>query len=120
MTVPTSRDLPSMRPLRMLIAIVFLAVGLVLGVLNAEPATVDLGVVEIKAGLGVILLCSLLAGVLAGGLAIVVSVVLPMRRALRRVEKDVRKPEPGSETPRPGPSRHDTTALLPLSAPSET
>jgi uncharacterized integral membrane protein len=109
-----------MRPLRLLIAIVFLAVGLVLGVLNAEPATVDLGVVEIKAGLGVILLCSLLAGVLAGGLAIVASMVLPMRRALRRVEKDARKPEQKSETLRPDASQRDTAALLPLSAPSET
>lgn len=73
-----------MRPLRAFLAIVFLVVGLVLGALNAEPATVDLGAFEVRAGLGVILLCTLLAGVLAGGLAIVVSVVLPLRRALRR------------------------------------
>lgn len=73
-----------MRPLRALIAIVFLALGLVLGVLNAEPASVDLGVFEIRAGLGVILLCTLLAGVLLGGLAIVASVVLPLRREVRR------------------------------------
>ncbi len=109
------RDLPTMRPLRMLIAIVFLAVGLVLGVLNAESATVDLGVVDVKAGLGVILLCTLLAGVLAGGLAIVVSVVLPLRRALRRVEKQTNMPEQRPETP-----RAETAAILSLSAPSET
>jgi lipopolysaccharide assembly protein A len=72
-----------MRPLRALLAIVFLVVGLVLGVLNAAPATVDLGVFEVSAGLGVILLCTLLIGVLLGGLAIVVSVVLPLRRQLR-------------------------------------
>ena len=73
-----------MRSLRALIAIVFLALGLVLGVLNAEPASVDLGVFEIRAGLGVILLCTLLVGVLLGGLAIVASVVLPLRREVRR------------------------------------
>lgn len=73
-----------MRPLRALIAIVCLALGVVLGVLNAEPATVDLGAFEVRAGLGVILLCTLLAGVLLGGLAIVASVVLPLRRELRR------------------------------------
>lgn len=100
-----------MRPLRLLIAIVFLAVGLVLGVLNAEAVTVDLGVVEVKAGLGVILLCTLLAGVLVGALAIVASVVLPLRGALRRVEKQTQKPE----TP-----RSDAAALPSLSAPSET
>lgn len=73
-----------MRPLRALIAIVCLALGVVLGVLNAEPATLDLGAFEVRASLGVILLCTLLAGVLLGGLAIVASVVLPLRRELRR------------------------------------
>lgn len=110
------RDLPTMRPLRMLIALVFLAVGLVLGVLNAESATVDLGIVEVEAGLGVILLCTLLAGVLAGGLAIVASVVLPLRRALRRAERDVQKPE----TPLPEASQPYAATLPSLSVPSET
>lgn len=102
-----------MRPLRLLIAIVFLAVGLVLGVLNAEAVTVDLGVAEVKAGLGVILLCTLLAGVLVGALAIVASVVLPLRGAMRRVEKQTQTQKP--ETP------SSAAAALPsLSAPSET
>lgn len=104
-----------MRPLRVLIAIVFLAVGLVLGVLNAEPATVDLGVVEVNAGLGVILLCTLLAGVLAGGLAIAASVVLPLRRTLRSVEKQVQTPEQ-----KPGTARPETAAVPSLPAASET
>ena len=102
-----------MRPLRLLIAIVFLAVGLVLGVLNANPVTVDLGVVEVKAGLGVILLCTLLAGVLVGALAIVASVVLPLRGALRRVDKQTQTHKP--ETPSAA-----AAALPSLSAPSET
>ena len=72
-----------MRFLRALFALAFLAAGVTLGVLNAGVATVDLGVVRLHAGLGVILLCTLLAGVLLGGLAIVVSVVLPLRRAQR-------------------------------------
>ena len=104
-----------MRPLRLLIAIVFLAVGLVLGVLNAEPVAVDLGVVEVKAGLGVVLLCTLLAGVLVGALAIVASVVLPLRGTLRRVEERIETQAHKPETPRP-----DTVALPSLSAPSET
>lgn len=108
-----------MRPLRLLIAIVFLAVGLVLGVLNADPVTVDLGVVEVKAGLGVILLCTLLAGVLVGALAIVASVVLPLRGTLRRVEKCVEKPA-GKQAQKPEPPRADTVVLPSLSAPSET
>ncbi len=104
-----------MRPLRMLIAIVFLAVGLVLGVLNAEPATVDLGVAQIQAGLGVVILCTLLAGVLAGGLAIVVSVVLPLRRALRLADKNT---QDFGQTPEM--QRLDTDAPPSLSASPET
>jgi len=104
-----------MRPLRLLIAIVFLAVGLVLGVLNANPVTVDLGVVEVNAGLGVILLCTLLAGVLVGALAIVASVVLPLRGALRRVDKQTQTQTQKPETPSAA-----AAALPSLSAPSET
>jgi lipopolysaccharide assembly protein A len=73
-----------MRPFRALIAIVFLAAGVVIGALNAQPAIVDLGIAKVQAGLGVILLGTLLVGVLLGGLAITVSVVLPLRRELRR------------------------------------
>lgn len=72
-----------MRFLRALFALASLAAGVTLGVLNAGIVAVDLGVVRLQAGLGVILLCTLLAGVLLGGLAIVVSVVLPLRRAQR-------------------------------------
>ncbi len=104
-----------MRPLRLLIAIVFLAVGLVLGVLNAEAVTVDLGVVEVNAGLGVILLCTLLAGVLVGAMAIVASVVLPLRGTLWRVEERIERQAQKPETLRP-----DTVAPPSLSAPSET
>lgn len=96
-----------MRPLRALIAIVFLALGIVLGALNPQSASVDLGVVQVKAGLGVILLCTLLAGVLAGGLSMVVSVVLPMRRELRRMRKSV-------------PQRANTDPLLPVSPAPES
>jgi len=67
-----------------MLALAFLAFGVALGVLNDGAAVVDLGVVRLQAGLGVILLCTLLAGVLLGGLAIVVSVVMPLRRAQRR------------------------------------
>jgi lipopolysaccharide assembly protein A len=73
-----------MRLLRAFIAIVFLAAGIVLGALNPELSTVDLGIARVQAGLGVILLCTLLAGVLMGGLVIATSVVLPLRRELRR------------------------------------
>ena len=81
-----------MRFLRALFALAFLAAGVTLGVLNAGIVALDLGVVRLQAGLGVILLCTLLAGVLLGGLAIVVSVVLPLRRAHRMASSSVASP----------------------------
>ncbi|MEQ1511727.1 MAG: lipopolysaccharide assembly protein LapA domain-containing protein [Lysobacteraceae bacterium] len=73
-----------MRPLRALAVFLFLIAGVVLGALNPAPAMVDLGLIQLRAGLGVILLCTLLVGVLVGGLAMTVSVVLPLRRESRR------------------------------------
>lgn len=77
-----------MRPLRVLTAIVFLAVGVALGALNPGLSTLDLGVTRVQAGLGVLLIATLLLGVLLGGLAIVLSLVLPLRRALSRARAE--------------------------------
>lgn len=82
-----------MRPLRALAAFLFLIAGVVLGALNPTPVMVDLGLVHLRAGLGVILLCALLVGVLVCGLAMTASVVLPLRRELRRRRKT--EPERG-------------------------
>jgi len=76
-----------MRPLRALAAFLFLIAGIVLGALNPAPVMVDLGLAHLRAGLGVILLCTLLVGVLVGGLAMTASVVLPLRRDLQRMRK---------------------------------
>ncbi len=76
-----------MRPLRALAAFMFLIVGVVLGALNPTPVMIDLGLIHLRAGLGVLLLCTLLLGVLVGGLAMTASVVLPLRRELRRRRK---------------------------------
>lgn len=96
-----------MRVLRALIAIVFLAAGILLGALNPELSIVDLGVVRVEAGLGVILLCTLLIGVLAGGFAISVSIVLPLRSQLRR-----------SQTVEPLPQEAAAPVPAPVSAPA--
>jgi lipopolysaccharide assembly protein A len=96
-----------MRPLRALAAFLFLVAGGVLGVLNPAPVMVDLGLVHLRAGLGVILLCTLLIGVLLGGLAMTASVVLPLRQELRRRRKTEPAPPsaeasfPASPSPEP-------------------
>ena len=86
-----------MRPLSAFVAFVFLAAWVMISIRNAQSAVIDLGIAKVQAGLGVILLMTLLAGVLLGGLAIAVSVVLPLRRELRRG----RKAEPSSKETKP-------------------
>ena len=73
-----------MRLIRLLIALLCLAVGLVVGALNYQPVVIDLGFNTLHATLGVSVLVALLLGALIGGLAVTASVVLPLRRRLRR------------------------------------
>jgi len=72
-----------MRLIRLLIALLCLAVGLVVGALNHQPVVIDLGFNTLHATLGVSVLVALLLGALIGGLAVTASVVLPLRRRLR-------------------------------------
>jgi uncharacterized integral membrane protein len=78
------------RPFRLLIAIVCLAAGAIVGVLNPQPAILDLGFTRAITSLGVVVLVALLIGVVVGGLALAASVVLPMRQRLRRHEQAMR------------------------------
>jgi len=74
-----------MRLIRLLIAILCLAVGVVVGALNHQPVVIDLGFNTLHATVGVSVLVALLLGALIGGLAVTASVVLPLRQRLRRV-----------------------------------
>jgi uncharacterized integral membrane protein len=73
-----------MRPIRLLVAILFLAVGLALGALNPQPVVLDLGIASWHATLGVGMLAALLVGVIAGGVVVTASMVLPLRQRLRK------------------------------------
>ncbi|MGQ4659369.1 lipopolysaccharide assembly protein LapA domain-containing protein [Lysobacter sp. F6437] len=79
-----------MRLIRFLVAIACLAVGAVVGALNRQLVSIDLGVTHIPTNLGVALIVALLLGVLIGGLAISASLVLPLRRRLARAERQQR------------------------------
>ena len=79
-----------MRLIRFLVAIACLALGAVVGALNRQLVSIDLGVVHIPTNLGVALIVALLLGVLIGGLAISASLVLPLRRRLARAERQQR------------------------------
>ena len=73
-----------MRLIRILIAMLCLAVGLAIGALNAQPVLLDLGFTGLHSTLGVCVLLALLVGFVIGGLVLVASVVLPLRQRLRR------------------------------------
>lgn len=86
-----------MRLIRLLIAILFLAVGLIVGALNPQPVDLDLGIATLHATLGVSVLVALLVGIVAGGLVLTASVVLPLRRRLRQQQSaKAVKPAPAS------------------------
>ncbi|WP_166207116.1 lipopolysaccharide assembly protein LapA domain-containing protein [Cognatiluteimonas telluris] len=76
-----------MRLIRVLVALVFLGCGVIVGALNAQPVSLDLGMAVLHSTLGVCLLAALLLGVVLGGLAISASVVLPLRQRLRHASQ---------------------------------
>jgi len=89
-----------MRLLRILIALMFVALGAAIGGLNPQRVTLDLGFAGIEAGLGVLVLSALLAGAIAGGLILSLGVIVPLRRALGRERAQAAQP----------PSPYDTGA----------
>jgi putative membrane protein len=72
-----------MRLIRLLIALACIALGVVVGALNAQPVTLDLAFATLHSTLGICILVSLLLGVVLGGLVLMASVVLPLRQRLR-------------------------------------
>jgi len=76
-----------MRVIRLLIALLCLAVGIVVGALNPQAAHIDFGFRVVTTTLGVGLLVTLLLGALLGGLAVTAGVVLPLRQRLRTSRK---------------------------------
>jgi lipopolysaccharide assembly protein A len=81
-----------MRLIRLLIAFLCLAVGVVIGALNHQPVVIDLGINVLHATLGVSVLVALLLGALIGGLAVTASVVVPLRQRLRRAGATIGNP----------------------------
>ncbi len=88
-----------MRLIKSLIALCFVAMGVVFGALNTQRVHVDLWFDAINGRLGLVLLTVLLAGALIGGLVVMASMVWPMRRRLQRT--------PGADS---GPNAHVLSA----------
>ncbi|NND43713.1 MAG: LapA family protein [Xanthomonadales bacterium] len=70
-----------------LVALLAVAVGLLVGTLNADPAQLDLLWVQLEWPLGLMLLLFFAAGLVLGLLLLYLSQVLPLRLRLRRAQK---------------------------------
>ncbi len=81
-----------MRLIRLIAAIACILLGALVGALNPQPIALDLGMVTLRASLGLSVLVALLLGVLLGGSILVITVVAPLRRRLRRAETAARMP----------------------------
>lgn len=82
-----------------LVALLAVAVGLLVGTLNAEPALLDLLWLKLEWPLGLLLLLFFAGGLLLGLLLLYFSQVLPLRLKLRRSQaRPVVQPTP-PETP---------------------
>ncbi len=81
-----------MRVIRFLVAIVCLAFGAVLGALNRQAVSIDVGFGHVASNLGIVMLACLLVGVIVGGLAISASVVWPLRRRLANAQRQHASP----------------------------
>jgi uncharacterized integral membrane protein len=74
-----------MRLIKALIALLFVALGVLFGALNRTPVHVDLGFAALDAvNLGTVLLVAMLVGALLAGLVLTATVVWPLRARLRR------------------------------------
>ena len=72
---------------RLIIALIFLGIGLLVGVLNTQPITLKLLFADIQTSSGVAIILSLLAGVVIGGLIILATLVWPLYTKLRKANK---------------------------------
>lgn len=72
---------------RLIIALIFLGIGLLVGVLNTQPITLKLLFTDIQTSSGVAIILSLLAGVVIGGLIILATLVWPLYTKLRKANK---------------------------------
>ena len=73
-----------MRVIKSLIALFFVAMGVVFGALNKQRVHVDLWFGGLDGRLGLFLLTVLLLGAFIGGVAVLGGVVWPLRRRLHR------------------------------------
>ena len=83
---------------RLIVALIFLGMGLLIGVLNTQPITLKLLFAEIQTSSGVAIILSLLAGVVIGGLIVLATMVWPLYTKLRKANKQAATPASSTGT----------------------
>ncbi len=94
-----------MRLIKSIIALCFIAMGIIFGALNRQDVHVDLWFRSFDSRLGLVLLSVLLLGALLGGLAVTAGVVWPMRRRLGRDQLAQSAPDANELSHQRGDSR---------------
>ncbi len=74
--------------LQVLIALAFVAGGILFGAFNPQTVTLDFHVLRMDASLGVALLIAVFIGALLGGIAVAVGVVWPLQRRRRKLQRE--------------------------------
>jgi hypothetical protein len=88
-----------MNVFRLVVALAFLAAGLVVGIWNTEAITLSLPFTTgVKTSSGAAIILSLLSGVVIGGLIVLATVVWPLYAKLRKANKQSATPTPPSVT----------------------
>ncbi len=81
-----------MRPLAIVILVIFVAAGIVLGALNADLVDYDLAFARMQLPKGAALLGAMVIGWLLGGLTAWVGVSMRQRRQRRQLRADQKSP----------------------------
>jgi uncharacterized integral membrane protein len=95
-----------MNILRLILAILLIAVGLVAGVQNTDQVTLKFLTASVQTSSGVAIMLSVLIGVIAGALIVLATMVWPLYSKLRRLNREAARAVPAQETPtmpNPGP-----------------
>ncbi|AAO29298.1 DUF1049 domain-containing protein [Xylella fastidiosa subsp. fastidiosa] len=88
-----------MKIFRLLIMLLFLLVGLVIGVLNSAEVTLDFMFSSVRTTLGMVIVFTLLAGLIIGSSLVLVVALIPTYSKLRRANKVLAQMRSASSLP---------------------
>ena len=73
---------------QILLAIVFVAAGVLFGAFNAQPVHIDFHAFVLTTSLGVGLLGAMFVGAALGGIAVTIGIVWPLRMRVRKLARE--------------------------------